>query len=78
MPVTNTQQARIILSQKQLIALKQLLNMQITLPPMLAIEETNIENTVVMISKNGQTLLHHGGECHNLGGKGAISSGEAG
>jgi hypothetical protein len=66
MPITNTQQARIDLSRAQYKAIADI--WRSTQQVSVSLEETNIPNTVALLSKNGEIkLIHHNGEVHILG-----------
>jgi hypothetical protein len=68
MPITKTEQARIDLSRAQYKALVDI--WRTTQEVSMSLEETNLPNTVALLSKNGEIkLIHHNGEVHRLGKK---------
>jgi hypothetical protein len=70
MPVTNTQQARIELSRAQYKTLAELLEelaAKLSGPPMLWLEETNLDSVVWIGSNRGSYLIAHDGSLHTLG-----------
>jgi len=66
MPVSRTEQASILLSRQQAIALCGIVKLLPSTTVAITIEETNIDKTLAVTTQRGTTLIYHSGKTFSM------------